>query len=108
MPERRHTLYNPLVIRQKVILQSEDLQMTENSPDHFGAIYSIETIRQGQPEPSKQLIADVFAAEFRLHVILLQLQGVLSQVRKIFLHRIVNQISNEFRYFTYENGNYFF
>lgn len=100
----RRPLHNPLIIRQKVVLDSEQLTTIESDPDHFGAIYSIETIRQGRPEPSKQLIADVFAAEFRLHVILLQLQCILSQVRKSFLRRTNNQISKEFRYYAYENG----
>lgn len=104
MPDRCRPLSIPLHVRQKIVLESEHLQPFVSSPDHFGAVFSIETIRQGHPEPPKQLIADVFTAEFHLHVILLQLQGFTLQIRKSFLHRIVNQISREFRYYSYETG----
>lgn len=104
----RRPLHNPLIIRQKVVLESEKLTTIEPDPNHFGAVYSIESIRQGRPEPPKQLIADVFSAEFRLHVILLQLQGLLSQIRKSFQNRLNNQLSREFRYYQYENGMRFF
>ena len=69
--ELRHPNYNQLVVRQKVVQESDSLQSIDHDPDHFGIIYSVETIRQGQPEPSRQLIADVYASEFRLHVIFL-------------------------------------
>ena len=88
------------------MVDSETLQTIGRSPDHHGAVYSIETIRQGTPEPTKQLIADVYTAEFRLHVTLLRFQGFMSQIRKSFRNRIKNQITNEFRYYPFESGKF--
>lgn len=104
MPERRRANYNQLIIRQKVVLESDNLLVVESDPDHYGATFSIETIRQGRPEPTKQLISEVYSSEYRLHVVFLQLQGFLSQIRKSFLHRTNNQLTREFRYYSYEPG----
>ena len=78
--------------------------MVERDPDHYGATFSIETIRQGRPEPARQLISEVYSSEYHLHVVILQLQGFLSQIRKSFLHRTNNQLTREFRYYSYEPG----
>ena len=106
LSEERLAVYNQLIVRQKTIAESERLRL-ESDPDYFGRIYSFETIRQGQPEPPKQLIADVYTSEFCLHVVFLQLQGFLAQIRNSFLHRVINQISREFRYYHYEPGKFY-
>ena len=90
------------------MIDSDSIQAVGLSPDHHGTIYSFETIRQGQPEPTKDLISAVYSSEFRLHVTLLQFQGFLSQVRKSFLIRIRNQLTNEYRYYSYESGIFMF
>ena len=93
-----------MIVRQKIVLDSDDLYSAPKAPDYYGKIYGIETIRQGQPVPTKHLISEVYASEFRLHVVLLQIQGFLSQVRDSFRHRTSNQITKEYRYYPYEAG----
>ena len=91
-------------VKQRVMVDSETIQSVGHSPDHYGAVYSIETIRQGRPTPTKEDVANVYTSEYRLHVSLLQFQGFMSQIRQSFLHRIRNQLSNEYRYYSFEPG----
>ena len=92
-----------LSTRERKIAESSKLMSLSFDMDYYGVIYCQETIRQGK-ELSKTRIASLYASEFALQSVLSQSQLIMARIHNSFLHRIKDQITDEFCYHSYASG----